>query len=241
MPKEIRDPANPGIVTLKFTEQEQEELMGFIPPDETPIIRYMNLTKFFSMISCDAIWFTRLDQFSDEYEGLAVIQSKSDAAEYFRKLSLASCWNHFLSESFPLWKIYLNNEQAGVAIVSTVGDFMKSVKESDKQHITPYQVRYVQPDVNYVGLNNMILATRKKNFYEYEQEIRFNYYTGGGKDFEQPIGKLISVDPHALIKKIILSPYMPQWIEETLKSIIKKYGYSSLAISTSMVKDTMLK
>ncbi|MBK7095629.1 MAG: hypothetical protein IPH57_11465 [Saprospiraceae bacterium] len=54
----------------------------------------------------------------------------------------------------------------------------------------------------------MLLVTRKKNFYEYENEIRFNYYTGGGK-FEQPVGKTIELDPEKLIKKIILSPYMP--------------------------------
>lgn len=240
MPTFTRDPDKPNIVCVQFSEEELSTSTGIVVPDNTPIIRYMSLSKFYSLLSSESLWFPRVDQFSDEYEGLAVIETPSSDADYFRKLSLVSCWNRFVTESFPLWKIYLGNEPAGIALVSTVGNFMKSLKnESDKANITPYLVQYVNPFETYSGINNMLLVTRKKNFYEYENEIRFNYYTGGGK-IEQPVGKPIQLDPKTLINKVILSPYMPFWIRSTFEDIIGKYGLHDLVIEESIVKDRML-
>ncbi|MBK7095630.1 MAG: hypothetical protein IPH57_11470 [Saprospiraceae bacterium] len=126
MPTFTNDPDNPNIVHVKFSEEELRTSTGTIVPDETPIIRYMSLSKFYSLLTSESLWFPRVDQFSDEFEGLAVINTPSEAADYFRKLSLVSCWNYFITESFPLWKIYLGNEPAGIGLVSTVGDFKES-------------------------------------------------------------------------------------------------------------------
>lgn len=241
MPTITEDPENPNIKHLKFSDEELRTSTGIVVPDETPIIRYMSLSKFYSLLASQSLWFPRVDQFSDEYEGLAILDTPSEDADYFRKLSLVSCWNYFLTESFPLWKIYLGNEPAGIGLVSTVGDFKLSLKnEDDREHITPYQVQYVNPDETYDGINNMLLVTRKKNFYEYENEIRFNYYTGGG-NFEQPVGRAIQLEPKQLINKVILSPYMPFWIRSTFEDIIKKYGLGDIQIAESIVKDKMLK
>ena len=120
--------------------------MTYIADSETSIVRYMSLSKFYSIITDEALWFPRIDQFSDEYEGFAVVDIGTESADAFRKMSCASCWNEYQSESFPLWRIYLGGEQAGVAVVSKVGKLMSSIKNKyDKEHIEPYIVEYVDP------------------------------------------------------------------------------------------------
>ena len=240
MPSFTTDPSKPNIVHMQFSKDELRNFTGTIMPDDTPIIRYMSLSKFYSLLSSESLWFPRVDQFSDEYEGFAVIDTPSTDADYFRKLSLVSCWNLFKTESFPLWKIYLGNEPAGIGLVSTVGNFKNSLSNAeDRDNITPYLVQYVNPNETYDAINNMLLVTRKKNFYEYENEIRFNYYLGGG-DFEQPVGMPIKLNPKKLINKVILSPYMPFWIRSTFIDIIGRYGLNDLTIEESIVKDKML-
>lgn len=239
MAKMTRYPENANLVTVQFTPEELDKTTGIVVPDETPIIRYMGLSKFYSLINSESMWFPRVDQFSDEYEGLAVLRNTNEAADGFRKASLVSCWNYFTSESFPLWKIYLGNEPAGVAVVSTVGDFKASIKDKkERGFLTSFQVQYVPHDEEYDGINNMLLVTRKKQFYEYENEIRFNYYNG---NLDQPVGKSIALNPEVMINKIILSPYMPDWILSTFKGILEKYDLAHLPIESSIVRDSMLK
>lgn len=227
---------------VRLSEEHINNATGIIPSDKTKIIRYMSLSKFYSLITSNTLWFPRPDQFTDEFEGFATIEINNKGADYFRKLSLISCWNEFESESFALWKIYLGNKQAGIGLVSTVGDFMQSItNDDDRDSITPYKVQYVNPNKKYNGMNNMILITRKKDFYTFENEIRFNYYEGGGRDFEQPKGKAIALDPVKLIGKVILSPYMPIWIRNSLESILEKFNLQQIILEESLVRDKMLK
>jgi len=165
------------MVQVEFTEQETFDSGSIIVPENTPIIRYMDIVKFLSILSKQSIWFVRPDQFSDEYEGFSTVEDSPKAkevADVFRKMSVVSCWNRFTSESFALWRIYLVGSKYGIAIVTTVGDFMNSVNDpAEKKAITPFGIKYVEHDYNVDGINKDIAITRKKSFYYYEQEVRF--------------------------------------------------------------------
>ena len=146
-----------------------------IVDDSTPIIRYMDLVKFLSLIRLESIHFTRPDKFSDQYEGLSTIDVDSDSFKYadtFRQMSVVSSWNHYQTESFPLWKIYLGGSKYGVAIISDVGSFKDSIiSKSVLTSLMPYGVRYVAPSYTYHGMNASIIISRKKDFYEFEKEV----------------------------------------------------------------------
>jgi hypothetical protein len=188
------------------------------------------------------LWFARPDQFSDEYEGFSTIGNREESretADIFRRMSVVSCWNHFKSESFPLWKIYLNNSKYGVAIVSTVEKVMESITDQEqKKYINPFAVTYVPPDYDYDGINADIAISRKKNFYQYEDEIRFALNYGG---YSHDQGEAVGIEPSRLIEQIITSPYMPVWVEDMIKDVMGKYGLASVPIKPSIVKDTLLK
>lgn len=235
-----KDKDNPNLIHMKIEHQDDVDI--HVENNEVEIIRYLNLNKLYSMLISKEIRFSRLDKFSDEYEGLAVVDGMPESADYFRKRICASCWNRYKAESFALWKIYLGGDQAGVAIKSKVGYFMDSIKDKEvKNRIIPGRVFYVEHYKRFDLINSWVLASRKKDFYEYEQEVRFIYESNGSQ--EQPEGVMVGIQPEVMIEEIILSPYMPEWIESTMKSIISEFGYKGLLpkIKMSKVKDVLLK
>lgn len=238
--KETIDQNNPHIAILEYTDEEALALGPQIALDGNQIIRYMNLSKFYSILTDNSIWFSRMDQFTDKYEGLAIVNTTSEDVEYFRKQSVVNSWNHFTKESYALWRIYLSKEESGIAIVSTVGDFLNSISDPKVKDFTDaLVVRYVPHNKTFEGINNQLLASRKKDFYEYEEEIRFNYQDPSLIKTEQPKGLAINLDPSKLIKKIILSPYMPNWVEKSVRNILNKYGLGSIEIVQSEIKDNL--
>lgn len=227
---------------IELSEKEMFDSFSIIVSNEAPVIRYIDIVEFFSILQTKSIWFSRPDQFSDEYEGFSTISQTQDARKYadiFRKMSVVSCWNHFTSESFALWRIYMSGSKYGVAIVSTVGDFINSLTDHhEKANMKPFGVQYVNHDYSIDGINQDIAITRKKSFYDFEQEIRFASRLGGP---EQPEGRSISIEPNHCIKEVICSPYMPPWVKHLLSETMKMYGYNTTVIRDSIVKDTMLK
>lgn len=216
--------------------------MPTAPPDFVPVIRYMNLSKFINLLHSQTLWFASLDTFSDEYEGYAMLEKEAKASaafETFRTWSLVSCWNKFITESFPLWKIYLGGDKIGVGIVSTVGGVKNSIiSKEEKERIEGFQIEYVPIDYKEDITNHLILATIKYDFYSYEDEIRFTYRYGNNPKIA---GKAIKINTDILINQIIMSPYIPDWAIDSLRDLCSKYNIDPNLLKSSMVKDTMLK
>ncbi len=207
--------------------------------DTTPVIKYMDIVKFFNILFTNSLWFARLDQFSDSYEGFATVNiedSAKEVADRFRKRSIVSCWNHFRVESFPLWKIYLGGNKNGVAIISNVGLLKKSlINPENLGRLYAYGIDYVSPDYTWHGLNSSIVASRKKQFYSYEEEVRFAFEADN-----QPIGKAIKINPSILISEIILSPYMETWVKDLIVNILYEKNLSVIPLRDSIIRDRML-
>lgn len=204
-----------------------------------PIARYMDLNKFYSLITSESLWFSRADFFTDELDGLAVVDPENEIADKFRKSSYINCWNLFNHESLALWHSFVGRDKGGVILVSTVSDVENCFDEKETEFINPLRVQYVDLDERYDGINNELLVSRKKIYYTHEQEIRFNYYKGIPVDPDKT-GILVNVDTKRLIKNIILSPYMPPWMEATVKDILKKYGLNP-ELRKSGIRDHILR
>ena len=92
--------------------------------------RYMDFLKFVDLLQQRALWFTRLDQFPDPYEGLlttptaeffAAARSRTGYRggvnyEKFRKLRCVNCRHMNDYESAAMWDLY--SKAGGVAIRS---------------------------------------------------------------------------------------------------------------------------
>ncbi len=241
MPIITEDPDNPNIKHVQFSNEELDE-MPAIAGNDTPIIRYLTIPKLLGMLVSKSIWFVRPDKFSDEYEGFSVIniddENAKETADFFRKTGYVNCWNWFRRESFHLWHIYGGSDKYGLAITSTVEKFKNSIADENIKSTTDaYLINYVEPYRTYDGINGLICNTRKKNWYDYEEEIRFINYQG----YEVPnAGENVELDIVSMIDSIILSPYVDDWFIPAFKDLIQKYGLNPDIVKKSEIRDSML-
>lgn len=132
-------------------DQKDEDPAQFIlqPPSEDLVIwRYMDFTKFVSLLETRSIFFVRVAQLDDPFEGsFPVSQSPVERVlgmlpqgvfpegvtvevtpspgfldfwSLMRSWAMVSCWHAVAHESAAMWKLYTSTN-AGVAIRSTVG------------------------------------------------------------------------------------------------------------------------
>lgn len=193
--------------------------------NDTVIWRYMNLTKFMSLIYSKSLWFTSIErlQQDDPYEGTftpieqylnnATIYAsdrerryaheKNKEREKLNASTFVNCWHIHTIEKAPLWKIYAPNGE-GVVIESTYGELtdvlQNSIERDNKiSSFCVIPVKYISHDESeYRFGEDHDPAKRKVNFYEYEREVRAIICHKEVKN-----GFLVPVDIRKLIKKIV--------------------------------------
>lgn len=161
------------------------------PNEDDSIWRYMSLDKFESSIKKKAIFFCRVDRFSDPFEGSIPIKEaayriisqeeisnfygnsfdKNGAEENikalaethkkFKKATIVNCWHINENESDGMWRLYLKSNE-GVAIKSTVAKIIKSF-EKTKENIYISKVRYIDYDKD-VWFHKIDYPCRSYNF-----------------------------------------------------------------------------
>lgn len=128
--------------------REEEDVSRFIPPppdDDQTIWRYLDFTKFVSLLETRALFFARVSTLDDPFEGSfpseqsilsrvmgalhpgsvpegATIHLSSDLQDVWRPMrhwAMVNCWHASAYESAAMWKLYAPNS-AAVAIRSTV-------------------------------------------------------------------------------------------------------------------------
>src|SRR5262249_39130411 len=129
----------------------------FAPPDEKARIwRYMDFTKFVSLLDTGALFFCRADQVSDSWEGAHTVEnlrrrSQMLSAEKFperdlglsevyrslRRHTFLNCWHLSAFESVAMWKLYVAHSE-GIAIQATFGGFKTSFEGDENNLLNAY-------------------------------------------------------------------------------------------------------
>jgi hypothetical protein len=167
---------------------------------DRPVWRYLPFSKYISLLSYGALWFSKLNILEDQYEG--AMPSKADAAmradreklkRHFdpsmhkqindmnarnvadgRELTAVSCWFAADIESGRMWREYAKDTE-GIAIRSTIRALSQYV-DCDPQFSQIGKVKYVD-------LNNHLISAYEANQaqerallkslqYTHEQEVR---------------------------------------------------------------------
>ena len=147
--------------------------------DSDIIWRYMDLSKFLSILEYRQLYLTRIDKFEDKFEGSFPIEDfkinakkligsageslLSESKETFvEALKLAykygvfvNCWHQNNFESYAMWKVYLKSNE-GIAIKTTVGNLKKSILNNNSDWVSYYKVEYLDYD------KDSILSTVEK-------------------------------------------------------------------------------
>lgn len=235
------------------------------PPPERPLWRYLNFTKFISILTTRTLWFARADQLGDPFEcsipnwlpALAFEPATSILyrmnSEYIafeeqmhqraRLWLFISCWYGAQTDSAAMWSAY-GTRQDGVAIRTSVDRFSQALN-ADARHVTLAAVQYsdysiaeAPPGVSPHWRTNMLTpAFSKRLSYEHEKEVRAIFMHHEDPDHDQPIGFQVDIDLEALVTEVTVAPFAEEWFVSLVAACTKNAGLS-VPISRSDIGGT---
>lgn len=150
--------------------------------------RYMDFTKFVSLLENQSLFFVRADKLGDPFEGSfpkintatrfkhTPDLSEEDIVKYgfamqqLRRFTLITCWHESIHESEAMWKLYAS-ANGGIAIKSNLQDFVSSFKTNEQIHIGG--VQYVDYDNDLIPEDDLLSPyLHKRNSFIHENEVR---------------------------------------------------------------------
>lgn len=166
-------------------------------PEDTKIWRYMDFSKYVSLLETKKLYFSIVEKLEDKLEGLptkADYESQKSFCSYYetqgndladtyvdmqigatkkrkllKKLFYVSCWRIDENESPKAWKRYVNSGK-GVAIQTTYGKLIEIIKDCEQSII----VEMVDYSDNTAKPNDHYIRTflHKNPLYKWENELR---------------------------------------------------------------------
>lgn len=204
------------------------------------IWRYIDISKLEDLIKTKALFFNRLDRFSDSLEGVSpdsceecILNDETSKSleerhenvrlmkkrfEFARNSTFTSCWHINDVQNERMWKEYANGKSS-IAIETTYGNLL-SAKEEMLLPIHIEQIRYFdEPYVNQESYWFPFLFKRKGPF-EWENELRLSIYA---YNYDNQTHLRVKVPLNKVIKKIHLSPLAKFHELTNLKQLFKMY------------------
>ena len=171
----------------------------FTPPSSDAILwRYMDFTKFVSLLEKQALFFARADKLGDPFEGSltkvneavlneavrsmsykdqfsekllrTITQVSTQATKNLTRWTLINCWHENAHESEAMWRLYAR-ETDGIAIKTDFDSLKNSF--TCREDIYIGSVNYVDYDSHFIpeGYTFYRFLHKRKSF-EHEREIR---------------------------------------------------------------------
>ncbi len=218
------------------------------PRDDAILWRYLDFTKFVSLLERSALFFARADKFDDPFEGsysrmnrelrpkLYAGKKSEDSLQGWvhftkevRRYTLISCWHESIHESAAMWRLY-SRETDGIAIKSGFKSFKTSF--TTREDVFIGKVNYVDYERDFIPESNILFPfLHKRKSFEHEREVRAIVLTiptkEGKVDTSQEMfdnGKYYGVDLSLLIQDVIVAPYAPEWFLELITSVVARYN-----------------
>ena len=171
-----------------------KEHEAFTPPPPDAILwRYMDFTKFVSLLEKQALFFARADKLEDPFEGAWPNLSRAGLRKFFEELNnphrrqllqtsltfikalprftLISCWHESPHESAAMWKLYSKDDN-GIAIRTNFDSFAKSFTSSEVIFIG--RINYIDYETAGFYDNQWWFGAFlcKRRSFEHEHEVR---------------------------------------------------------------------
>ena len=214
------------------------------------IWRYLDLSKFLSMLEKNALYFCRVDQLGDPFEGSRpqgedaywedllkqdetkdeVIKHNSKFTNKMRRMSrqrmYANCWHLNEHESAAMWNVY-SRDAASIAIQSTYERLCNCLPDTINIGLVNY-IDYETESVPFGNGFNYFLHKRKS--FEHERELRAMIWTMSMKNGEpewdippEQTGLNIPVELAELVEQVVIAPEAPDWFLEIVKAVVRRY------------------
>jgi len=229
----------------------------------TPIWRYMDFTKFVSMLESGALFFSRADCLGDPFEGSysrgneklrpivykeryeklppdrleTLHRNESQHNKWQRQWTFINCWHMNSGESAGMWKLYAKTNEA-IAIRSS---FFRLANELDDKTYVGV-VEYIDFDHDWVPEGNTFYPyVHKRRSFSHEQEVRALFVKWPIKDnrfdYEAvpPNGGLEQrVNVQELVESVYVAPTCPSWFKVLVEKVCRRYGLSKPVVQSSL-------
>lgn len=243
-----------------------QEHEAFQKPDDenSKIWRYLDFTKFVSLLDRKALFFARADLLGDPFEGSyskanlalrptvykdkipeTILANLSIVSREIRKFTIINSWNMSEFESAAMWKLYVASNE-GVAIQSTFKRLAKCFDSYTENPVFIGMVKYIDYEREWLPEGNSFYPfMHKRKSFEHEHELRAIIQRIPTKkngeslmmDLAQEIfktGAYVAVNLDALVERIFVSPASPTWFSDLVKSIVTKYNLSKEVVHSSL-------
>lgn len=231
----------------------------FKPPqnEDDKVWRYMDFTKFVSLLQTRKLFFSRADKFNDPFEGSwpkdDVLRRYVDAFKRgqpddfatalstfvaaMRTYAAINCWHKNEHESAAMWNLYVQGGE-GIAIQSTFRRLRDSITDPIEVYLGV--VQYIDYSTTQIGSDDLLSAfMHKRRSFEHEQEVRaliFREPIVEGKARNEPFGDGVSINVNIdqLIEKVCVAPSSPQWFADVVVNLVNQYDYNLPIVRSKM-------
>lgn len=236
-----------------MAKTKQKAHPAFKVPDNLniKIWRYLDFTKFVSLLETESLFFCRADCFDDPFEGSfpqanKKLQDKElkkatpeeqEAWERWvqgrkedRKRIMINCWHMNDYESAAMWNLYANSNEA-VCIQSTY----KRLRVGISPEIYIGEVQYIDYRTQPIYITNLFYPyMHKRRFFEHEKELRAVIWKPRSREEPPAGGELVKVNLNRLIERIYVAPTSPTWFYNLVQKIVAKYSLNKKIVRSSL-------
>lgn len=207
-----------------------------LPPDDTIIWKYLDLSKFLDLLISRKLFMARSDKFEDQYEGTfseptyeEVKKLLEDNPKYLdaykskRKNIVISSWHANSYESYAMWQVFTKNNE-GLAIQSTIGHLKNSLTEP-KAHQYIGEVNYIDYKKEHIPFDDDFFPFLfKRKSFQYEHEIRV-ITDVSHLDLQVNEGVKIETDINQMIERLYIHPKSENWYKKLVIEMVNQLGY----------------
>lgn len=236
------------------------------PDEDIGIWRFMDFTKFVSMLQNSGLYFVRASHFDDPFEGsfpeaygavreaqlrelgLAeervnwLLSNQSSFRRWNRHWMLVNSWHMNDLESAAMWHLYSKSDDA-VAIHSRYS----VLRECLPPDIYISTVQYIDYATEEIPDSNVFYPyLHKRRSYSHERELRAirwetdPWATAGEINMDQvpaDSGQWIRVDLNRLIAEVRVAPQSETWFRELVQSVSERYALNKSVIRSSLADE----
>ena len=218
------------------------------PPDGDVLWKYVDFTKFVSLLEREALFFANTERFADPYEGYdpsEILRASDrigaerladvlrdmlrDMLQELRQHVLVDCWHRNEFESAAMWRLYSEWDR-GIAIKTTVADLKASLICTED--ISVGSVEYIDYEEPWDQRSVLAPYLTKRVSFEHEREVRAISVA----DDPTPDGAYREVNVERLIGEVVVAPQSEPWFVELVQSVMARYG-SAAPVRRSTLAD----
>jgi hypothetical protein len=228
------------------------------PSPKTPLWRHIRLSQLLAVLESRSLWFSAISQLEDKFEGSytkrdvrrqeqliqatkrrrgAPIEIGEDfvarTRQRVRERVFVNCWYSGNDESAALWH-WLARHADFVAIQTTFGELQRAVRARIYSGTVQY-LDYERRRIPQGSVLNPYFCKRMS--FQFENELRLLRYESQLPASQIPKGLRTPVNLKLLVRRVMVAPYAPTWIGDTVQSVVDRYGLKCVVTSSGIDAD----